>query len=139
MNCSLHRRHSAFTLVEIMFVVAIIGLLAVIAVPGYITSRQLSQGRALLNDTRQIDAAIDRWALENGKADGDTINSASVSLYLKDGVLQSKVAALGASGGAISDVLTIASISIGNVGSQQVQITSAAKSVLAAVPDWGSY
>src|SRR5213593_578529 len=103
MISNIRRSRSAFTLVEIMIVVAIIGLLAVIAVPGFIRSRQLSQGRALLNDGRQIDAAIDQWALENGKVEGDTVNSASVAVYLKSGTLQSKVNALGASGGAVID------------------------------------
>src|SRR5262245_41825954 len=37
------------------------GLLAVIAVPGYMRSRQLQQGRMLLNDARQVDAATDQW------------------------------------------------------------------------------
>ena len=137
MNKNLNR--NGFTLVEIMIVVAIIGLLAVIAVPGFIRSRQLSQGRALLNDARQIDAAVDQWALENGKVEGDTVNSGSVSVYLKAGTLQSKVAALGASGGALDDVLATNSISIGNVGSTQVRITSGAKTALPAVTDWGNY
>ncbi len=138
MISSMKRSRAGFTLVEIMIVVAIIGLLAVIAVPGFIRSRQLSQGRALINNARQIDAAIDQWALENGIASG-TVNSASVSVYLKAGTLQSKVAALGASGGALSDVLTSNTISIGNVGSTQVAIITTAKSQLPAVTDWGNY
>jgi prepilin-type N-terminal cleavage/methylation domain-containing protein len=137
---NLSRRCSAaFTLVEIMIVVAIIGLLAVIAVPGFIKSRQLAQGRALLNEARQVDAAIDHWALENGRIDGDPVNSASVSLYLKAGPLQSKVAALGSGGGAVNAVLTVNSLSIGNVGSAQVTITTSAKSLLPAMTDWGHY
>ena len=133
------RNRAAFTLVEIMIVVAIIGLLAVIAMPGFIRSRQLSQGRTLLNDARQIDAAIDRWALENGRVDGNPVNAASVSQYLKDGPLQSKVAALGSSGGDVTDVVTIPSITIGNIGSQQIQITTAAKAALPVMTDWGNY
>jgi type IV pilus assembly protein PilA len=133
------RSISGFTLVEIMIVVAIIGLLAVIAVPGFIRSRQLSQGRALINDARQIDAAVDQWALETGQVENAVTNSASVSVYLKTGTLQSKVAALGATGGNVTDVLTIASITIGNVGSAQVRITAAAKAALTAVTDWGNY
>src|SRR5213593_2477272 len=103
MISNIRRSRSAFTLVEIMIVVAIIGLLAVIAVPGFIRSRQLSQGRALLNDARQIDAAVDQWALETGQVTGAAVNSGSISLYLKDGTLKTKVAALGSTGGDITD------------------------------------
>ena len=134
-----HHTRSGFTLVEIMIVVAIIGVLAVIAVPGFLRSRQLTQGRALLNDARQIDAAIDQWATENGAVTDDVVNSAAMSAYLKAGLLQSRVTALGSSGGLIQDVLTTNSISIGNVGSTQVRITSGAKAVLPAMKDWGNY
>src|SRR5260221_10262527 len=74
---------SAFTLVEIMIVVAIIGLLAALAVPGFVKARKQSQGRRILNDCRQMDAAIDQWALENGKTDGATIDTATAQSYLK--------------------------------------------------------
>src|SRR5258705_238379 len=121
------RNRSAFTLVEIMIVVAIIGLLAVIAVPGFIRSPQLSQGRALINDARQIDAAIDQWALENGKVNGNAVDSASVAAYLKDGTLKSKVNALGSTSGSVADILTVNSITLGVVGATQTQITTSAK------------
>src|SRR6185295_12796756 len=54
-----------FTLVEIMIVVAIIGLLAAIAVPNFVHARTTSQQDACINNLRQIDGAKQTWALEN--------------------------------------------------------------------------
>ncbi len=64
----------AFTLVEIMIVVAIIGLLAAIAIPNFKKSRAVSQANACINNLRQIDAAANQFALERGKRTGDAIN-----------------------------------------------------------------
>src|SRR5437867_12582729 len=74
---------AAFTLVEIMIVVAIIGLLAALAIPGFVKARKQSQGRRIINDARQMDAAVDQWALENGKKDGDTVDTTGAATYLK--------------------------------------------------------
>ncbi len=60
-------RKEAFTLVEIMIVVAIIGLLAAIAVPSFIRARQRAQASGILNEARQLDGAKDQYALENNK------------------------------------------------------------------------
>ena len=54
-----------FTLVEIMIVVAIIGLLAAIAIPNFVRARTTSQMNACINNLRQIDGAKQQWALEN--------------------------------------------------------------------------
>ncbi|HEX9047429.1 MAG TPA: prepilin-type N-terminal cleavage/methylation domain-containing protein [Verrucomicrobiae bacterium] len=59
-----------FTLVEIMIVVAILGLLAAIAIPNYVKARANSQANACINNLRQLAGAVDEFALESGKTTG---------------------------------------------------------------------
>ena len=77
---------AGFTLVEIMIVVAIIGLLAAIAVPNYARARQNSVTNACINNLREIDSAKQQWALEAGKTTGDTPLESDIQPYLGRGV-----------------------------------------------------
>ena len=67
-----------FTLVEIMIVVAIIGLLAAIAIPSFMRARLTSQQNACINNLRQIEAAKDQYALESGLTNGATLSFANI-------------------------------------------------------------
>jgi prepilin-type N-terminal cleavage/methylation domain-containing protein len=78
-------RKAGFTLVEIMIVVAIIGLLAAIAIPNFIKARTTSQANACINNLRQIDGAIQQWALEKGQSASATVTSSDVTPYLGRG------------------------------------------------------
>lgn len=83
MKLKTYRRTGAFTLVEIMIVVAIIGLLAAIAIPNFVRARETAQANACVNNLRQIDGAKQQWALEEGKSSDATPDQTNLLVYLK--------------------------------------------------------
>lgn len=79
------RRLQAFTLVEIMIVVAIIGLLAGIAVPSFVRNRLRAQATEVKNEARMLSDAKDQYALEYNKPSPITPSFDDLTPYLKEG------------------------------------------------------
>jgi prepilin-type N-terminal cleavage/methylation domain-containing protein len=120
----LRKWREAFTLAEIMIAVAIIGLLAAMILPSFLKSRKQSQGQRIVNDARQMDAAIDQWAMETAQADGATVNTVAASSYLKTAWRTSD--------------LFGSRYRISTVGTNQIKISNRTKRALAGVGiDWG--
>jgi prepilin-type N-terminal cleavage/methylation domain-containing protein len=74
---------AGFTLVEIMIVVAIIGVLASMAMPFYVQARTQSQEKTCINNLRLIDGAKQQYLLEEG--DGAPLNVVSIAPFLGRG------------------------------------------------------
>ncbi len=63
----MNRCRKAFTLVEIMVVVVIIGLLATIALPAFRKVHVNSQRNAIINNLRQLSNAGQQYLIETGQ------------------------------------------------------------------------
>ncbi len=85
MRIRLRTSATGFTLVEIMIVVAIIGLLAAIAIPNFSKARSTAQKNACIQNLHQIDGAKQLWATENHKSDADVPTDSDIMPYLGKG------------------------------------------------------
>ncbi|NCD32744.1 MAG: prepilin-type N-terminal cleavage/methylation domain-containing protein [Spartobacteria bacterium] len=83
------KKTQGFTLVEIMIVVAIIGLLAAIGIPSFIKAREKSLANTKAANIKQIEGAIEQYAFENGLTNEATVTWAQLSDFLKNNNLNS--------------------------------------------------
>jgi prepilin-type N-terminal cleavage/methylation domain-containing protein len=74
-------KNRAFTLVEVMIVVLIIGVLAAIAVPNFVKARESARRSTCLGNMKQVESAKEQWAMDNKKASGDTVTSADIAIH----------------------------------------------------------
>jgi prepilin-type N-terminal cleavage/methylation domain-containing protein len=75
-----------FTLVEIMIVVAIIGLLASIAIPAYGRARQKTQMQTCIINLQRIEGAIEEWSTECRKQSGQAVTYDDIKVYMKHAI-----------------------------------------------------
>ncbi len=61
-------REPAFTLIEVMFAIMIVGMLTALAAPSFLNARQKSRKNICIENLRQMDSAVQQWAFENSVA-----------------------------------------------------------------------
>lgn len=77
------KRYAGFTLTEIMLVLLIIGMVAAIAMPGFVQSRRNARRNVCVNNMRLISAAKEQAALENSYAETYVPTQAEMLPYIK--------------------------------------------------------
>lgn len=77
------KQDAGFTLIELMIVMAIIGVLAMVAVPSYISAVKHAREAVLKEDLHTLRAAIDSYTMDKQKA------PQSLDDVLQDGYLKS--------------------------------------------------
>ena len=80
-------KRSAFTLIEVMIIVALISNVLLVALPAFIRSRNMAQNTRYISDLRTIAGAFEMYAAENNKYPATAsvgVVPAGMDVYLKN-------------------------------------------------------
>lgn len=86
MRITLRNHQRGFTLLEIMIVVAILGLLVAVAMPSFLKTRTQARKQICVENLSQIESAKQIWGMENQKKNGDVPEMSDLvgaNLYIK--------------------------------------------------------
>lgn len=83
---SSHRRRQAFSLMELLAVVTILGIIAAIIVPRVTTSSDTAKAKVHAHNKGSINSAIERYYIENGSWPSADLNEIDVVAYFPDGI-----------------------------------------------------
>jgi len=61
----------------------LVGFVVIIVIPNFVAATLSRQANPCVNNLRQIDAAKNQWALENGKTNGDVATENDIKPYIK--------------------------------------------------------
>jgi prepilin-type N-terminal cleavage/methylation domain-containing protein len=99
----------AFTLIEILIVVAIIGLLAAIGIPSFLGARQNAETNMKSVNVSAVNAAKEQWAIINNKAPGTTVVWTNIASYIGNSVTNQAGLTIGGSAITLNPIGTSAS------------------------------
>ncbi|MFA7256277.1 MAG: prepilin-type N-terminal cleavage/methylation domain-containing protein [Kiritimatiellales bacterium] len=88
---------NAFTLIEILIVVAIIGLIAAIGIPSFIGARQGAEDNMKEVNISAVNAAKEQWAIINNKATGTAVVWTNISAYIGNSITNQSQLTIGGS------------------------------------------
>jgi Tfp pilus assembly protein PilE len=78
-------RNGGFTYVELMVVLATIGMIAAMAVPNMTRARTVTQRNICIANLQEIEGVKESWAVERKKQEGDSSNDGEINVYFRLG------------------------------------------------------
>jgi prepilin-type N-terminal cleavage/methylation domain-containing protein len=83
-----NNKRKAFTLVEIMIVILIIGILLAIAVPNFVKARRNSRLQSIVANLKQIEDAKEQCAMDLGLGNGSIVCTPAVLTDAENGYMK---------------------------------------------------
>lgn len=114
---------NAFTLIEIMIVVLIIGILLAIAVPNFVRARETSRAKACVANLKTIDGAVQQFAMTHNVQNGSGIGALGLQGLMDEGFLKTLPACPSSGTYAFTTINSSPTCSVGGtVGDSQAHI-----------------